>query len=131
MTTSAIGPRLAALYTSGRQVPLNQLEGEFQGYSSAEASVAYAESLAAVEYIRATYGMGDLARLLRRLEKGRVWSQRCAALYMPVMPNLKPRSQTISRRITAARRAVYCPVTRNSIFTPLSSFTVRCVEMIV
>src|SRR5256885_8727858 len=40
---------------SGRQVPLNQLEGEFQGYSSAEASVAYAESLAAVEYIRATY----------------------------------------------------------------------------
>jgi tetratricopeptide (TPR) repeat protein len=70
LTTSAIGPRLAALYTSGRQVPLNQLEGEFQGYSSAEASVAYAESLAAVEYIRATYGMGDLARLLRRLGEG-------------------------------------------------------------
>jgi tetratricopeptide (TPR) repeat protein len=70
LTTSAIGPRLAALYTSGRQVPLNQLEGEFQGYSSAEASVAYAESLAAVEYIRATYGMGDLARLLQRLGEG-------------------------------------------------------------
>ncbi|HXA86436.1 MAG TPA: peptidase MA family metallohydrolase [Candidatus Dormibacteraeota bacterium] len=69
-TTGAIGPRLAALYVSGRQVPLNQLEGEFQGYSSAEASVAYAESLAAVEYIRATYGMGDLARLLQRLGEG-------------------------------------------------------------
>jgi Tfp pilus assembly protein PilF len=70
MTTSVIGPRLAALYASGRQVPLNQLEGEFQGYSSAEASVAYAESLAAVEYIRTTYGMSDLARLLQRLGDG-------------------------------------------------------------
>jgi len=70
LTTGAFGPRLAALYASGRQVPLNQLEGEFQGYSSAEASVAYAESLAAVEYIRATYGMSDLARLLQRLGEG-------------------------------------------------------------
>jgi tetratricopeptide (TPR) repeat protein len=70
MTTGAIGPRLAALYASGRQVPLNQLEGEFQGYSTAEASVAYAESLAAVEYIRSTYGMSDLARLLQRLGEG-------------------------------------------------------------
>jgi tetratricopeptide (TPR) repeat protein len=70
MTTSAFGPRLAALYMSGRQVPLNQLEGEFQGYSTAEASVAYAESLAAVEYIRATYGLGDVARLLQRLGEG-------------------------------------------------------------
>jgi tetratricopeptide (TPR) repeat protein len=70
MTTGAIGPRLAALYASGRQIPLNQLEGEFQDYSSAEASVAYAESLAAVEYIRTTYGLGDLARLLHRLGEG-------------------------------------------------------------
>ncbi|HEX4605455.1 MAG TPA: peptidase MA family metallohydrolase [Candidatus Angelobacter sp.] len=70
MTTNAIGPRLAALYASGRQVPLNQLEGGFQGYSSAEASVAYAESLAAAEYIRATYGLSDLARLLQRLGEG-------------------------------------------------------------
>jgi tetratricopeptide (TPR) repeat protein len=70
LTTGAIGPRLSALYVSGRQVPLNQLEGEFQGYSSTEASVAYAESLAAVEYIRATYGMSDVARLLQRLGEG-------------------------------------------------------------
>jgi tetratricopeptide (TPR) repeat protein len=70
VTTGAIGPRLAALYASDKQVPLNQLEGEFQGYSSAEASVAYAESLAAVEYIRATYGMSDVARLLQRLGEG-------------------------------------------------------------
>lgn len=70
LSTGAFGQRLASLYASGHQVPLNQLEGEFQGYSSAEASVAYAESLAAVEYIRATYGMSDLARLLQRLGEG-------------------------------------------------------------
>jgi tetratricopeptide (TPR) repeat protein len=69
-TTGAIGPRLAALYGSGRQIPLNQLEGGFNDYSSAEASVAYAESLAAVEYIRATCGLSDLARLLQRLGEG-------------------------------------------------------------
>jgi tetratricopeptide (TPR) repeat protein len=70
LSAGAFGPRLAALYASGRQVPLNQLEGGFQEYSSAEALVAYAESLAAVEYIRATYGMSDLARLLQRLGEG-------------------------------------------------------------
>lgn len=69
-TTSEIGPRLASLYASGHQIPLSQLEGEFQGYSPAEASVAYAEGLAAAEYIRNTYGMSDLARLLARLGQG-------------------------------------------------------------
>jgi tetratricopeptide (TPR) repeat protein len=69
-TTSAFGSRLAALYTSGNQIPLNQLEGRFDSYSTAEASVAYAESLAAAEYIRTTYGMGDLARILQRLGEG-------------------------------------------------------------
>jgi tetratricopeptide (TPR) repeat protein len=70
LTTAEIGPRLSALYASGRQIPLSQLEGEFQSYSSAEAAVAYAESLAAVEYIRNTYGMSDVARLLVRLGEG-------------------------------------------------------------
>jgi tetratricopeptide (TPR) repeat protein len=70
MSTGAFGQRLASLYASGHQVPLNQLEGEFQGYSTAEASVAYAESLAAVEYIRNTYGLSDVARLLQRLGEG-------------------------------------------------------------
>lgn len=70
MSTGAIGQRLASLYASGHQVPLNQLEGEFQGYSTAEASVAYAESLAAVEYISNTYGLSDVARMLQRLGEG-------------------------------------------------------------
>jgi hypothetical protein len=58
------------LYSTGHQIPLSQLEGNFEDYSSGEASVAYAEGLAAVEYIRQTYGMGDLARILERLGNG-------------------------------------------------------------
>ena len=70
LTTSAFGSRLAALYISGRQIPLNQLEGRFDGYATGEASVAYAEGLAAAEYIRNTYGMDELARILQRLGQG-------------------------------------------------------------
>lgn len=67
---SAFGSRLATLYVTGHEIPLSQLEGNFEDYSSGEASVAYAEGLAAVEYIRQTYGMGDLARILQRLGDG-------------------------------------------------------------
>ena len=70
LTTSLYGRRLAALYVSGNQIPLNSLESHFASYNAKEASVAYAESLAATEYIRNTYGMGDLARILQRLGEG-------------------------------------------------------------
>jgi tetratricopeptide (TPR) repeat protein len=69
-TTGEIGQRLASLYASGNQVPLSQLEGGFQSFSTPEAFVAYAESLAAAEYIRQNYTMSDLARLLQRLGEG-------------------------------------------------------------
>ena len=39
-------------------------------FSGAEALLAYDESLAAVEYIRDTYGMSDLQRILERLGQG-------------------------------------------------------------
>jgi hypothetical protein len=38
--------------------------------SSAEAAVAYDESLAAVEYIQETYGMSDVQRILQRMADG-------------------------------------------------------------
>ncbi len=64
------GVRLASLYSAGQQIPLSQLEGNFESYSSGEASVAYAESLAATQYIRVNYGMPALAGLLQRLGEG-------------------------------------------------------------
>ena len=69
-TTTAFGSRLAAVYSSGHQIPLSQLEGDFSGFSSDEAAVAYAEGLAAAEYIRNTWGMSDLARIVQRLGDG-------------------------------------------------------------
>lgn len=70
LSTSPIGKRLAALYGSGNQIPLNRLEHSFQVYSAEEADVAYAESLAAAECIRDNYGMSDVARILQRLGDG-------------------------------------------------------------
>jgi len=70
LTTASYGNRLAVLFATGHQIPLSQLEGNFASYSTAEASVAYAEGLAAVEYIRDTYGMGDVARIVQRVGEG-------------------------------------------------------------
>lgn len=70
LSTSRMGRQLAALYGSGNQVPLNQLENSFLNYNADQAAVAYAESLAAVECIREKYGMSDLSRILQRLGEG-------------------------------------------------------------
>jgi hypothetical protein len=69
-STTRIGARLAAVYSSGNQVRLNQLDHSFMGYTTPEAMVAYAEALAAAECIRNKYGMSDLARILERLGEG-------------------------------------------------------------
>jgi hypothetical protein len=46
------------------------LEANFDALEQSGALVAYAESLAAVEYISSTYGISDLARILQRLGEG-------------------------------------------------------------
>jgi hypothetical protein len=55
---------------SGEFVPLAQLEGSFQGMTSEQAHRAYAESLAAAEYLRSAYGMDGLRSLLLQLADG-------------------------------------------------------------
>jgi tetratricopeptide (TPR) repeat protein len=70
LSTAPMGRQLAALYSSGQQIPLNQLESSFLSYNADQAAVAYAESLAAVECIREKYGMSDLSRILQRLGEG-------------------------------------------------------------
>ena len=64
------GRQLAQLFKAQRNIPLNGLEGSFMRFSSAEAYVAYAESLAAVSYINDSYGMGDIQRILQLLGQG-------------------------------------------------------------
>jgi tetratricopeptide (TPR) repeat protein len=64
------GRRLAQLFHSRQEIPFNTLERGFMQFSPLEARLAYDESLAATEYIRNTYGMGDLQRILERLGQG-------------------------------------------------------------
>lgn len=64
------GRRLAQLFQAQREIPLNALEGGFMSFSSQEATLAYDESLAAVQYIIDTYGASDLQQILQRLGQG-------------------------------------------------------------
>jgi Peptidase MA superfamily/Tetratricopeptide repeat len=64
------GKFLADLFQTQHEIPLNALEGGFMQFSSSQAAMAYEESLAAVQYISDTYGMGDLQRILQRLGQG-------------------------------------------------------------
>ena len=64
------GSRLAAMFQAQREIPLNELEGNFMRFSGLEATLAYDESLAAVQYIQDTYGMSDLQSILARLGEG-------------------------------------------------------------
>ena len=69
-SSASNGRPLAQLFAAGAEIPYNMMEGSFMNFSGPEASTAYAESLAAVEYIRDTYGMGDIQRILERLSQG-------------------------------------------------------------
>lgn len=69
--------RLAQLWTEGKRLPLKSLEGPFNDLGAGLASVAYAESLAAVEFLAGQNGLFELVRLLTRLADG---SQMDAAL---------------------------------------------------
>ena len=64
------GHQLAVLFKAQRNIPLNALEGSFQGFSGVQAYLAYAESLAAVSYINDSYGMSDVQRILQRISQG-------------------------------------------------------------
>jgi Peptidase MA superfamily/Tetratricopeptide repeat len=66
----AEGQALAQVFRVQREIPLNALEGSFMRLSSAGASLAYAESLAATQYISDTYGISDLQRILERIGQG-------------------------------------------------------------
>jgi hypothetical protein len=69
-SSASNGHALAQLFSAGAEIPYNMLEGSFMNFSAVEASTAYAESLAAAEYIRDTYGMGDMQRILENLSRG-------------------------------------------------------------
>ncbi len=66
-TTAAMGSQLARSMASGQTAPLSSLEGSFIGLTTDQAQIAYAKSLAALEYLRDTFGMGEVRRILPQL----------------------------------------------------------------
>jgi hypothetical protein len=64
------GHTLAVIYARHQQIPLYALEGSFVKLDRGAAQVAYAEGLATVEYIRDTYGISDVQRVLARIGDG-------------------------------------------------------------
>ncbi|HZU22463.1 MAG TPA: tetratricopeptide repeat protein [Terriglobales bacterium] len=69
-TSATYGGLLPVLYRQNKQIPLAMLEGSFGRLSGAAATVAYGESLAAVEIIQSAYGFSDLVRILQRIGSG-------------------------------------------------------------
>jgi tetratricopeptide (TPR) repeat protein len=70
-SSSAFAGHLARLFHDGTQAPLRNLEGSsFLGLSPAQAQLAYAESLAATEYLRTNCGMYAIRRMLELLNDG-------------------------------------------------------------
>ena len=64
------GSRLAELYRTQHEIPLNALESSFMRFSPLEATVAYEESLAAAQYMIDSYSMSDVQRVLEKLGEG-------------------------------------------------------------
>jgi tetratricopeptide (TPR) repeat protein len=61
---------LVQVYGDGNSAPLGKLEGSWMGLPEGVARYAYAWSLANVEYIIQTQGMGEMNRILERLAAG-------------------------------------------------------------
>jgi len=64
-TTTGLGTQLARAFINDRVPSFTKLEGPFMGLSNDQIGLAYAKSLAALEFLRDTYGMGEIRRLLK------------------------------------------------------------------
>jgi tetratricopeptide (TPR) repeat protein len=66
---------LIQVFDAGHAAPLGRLEGSWMSLSTDVARYAYAWSLANVEYIVETQGMGDVERILDRIADGETTEQ--------------------------------------------------------
>jgi tetratricopeptide (TPR) repeat protein len=66
-TTAGLGAQLARALLRDRLPPFAALEVSFMNLPADQVGLVYAKSLAALEYLRDTYGVGEIRRLLRLL----------------------------------------------------------------
>jgi tetratricopeptide (TPR) repeat protein len=63
--TESFGAELARFMASGETPPYSTLEGSFMNLPGLRAKQAYVKSLAALEYLRETYGMVEIRQMLK------------------------------------------------------------------
>jgi hypothetical protein len=95
-SSATYGHQLVQLFAAGNEIPFNVLEGSFMTFSAPEATAAYAESLAATEYIRDAYGMGEITRILELLSQG---SSTEAALRATVHSDYRQLQDDMTRKL--------------------------------
>lgn len=73
--------RLAELWAEGKRLPWPALHESFTRLGPGMASLAYAQSLAATEYLVSLYGLHELVRLLARLGSGQTIEAALSSIY--------------------------------------------------
>lgn len=66
-STAALGSQLARAMAAGKVPNYPSLEGSFVSLPADQAVLAYGKSLAALEYLRDSFGMGEVRRMLRHM----------------------------------------------------------------
>lgn len=69
-SASAYSAQLGPLFLQRKAIPFSVLEHPFTRFTGMQAQVAYAESLAAVEYLRNRYGLSEIVRMLQSIGSG-------------------------------------------------------------
>jgi tetratricopeptide (TPR) repeat protein len=72
--TDSFGAELARLMAAGETPPYSTLEGSFMSLPGLQAKQAYAKSLAALEYLRETYGMVEIRQMLKLMPTQPIFS---------------------------------------------------------
>jgi hypothetical protein len=62
-----LGEQLARAVTDGHLPSFQALEGPFLNMPQDQVALSYAKSLAALEYLRANYDMGEICNLLKAM----------------------------------------------------------------
>jgi tetratricopeptide (TPR) repeat protein len=66
-TTATMGAQLARALPTGQLPSFQALEGPFLNLPRDQVALAYAKSLAGLEYLRTTFGMGEIRNLLKAM----------------------------------------------------------------
>ena len=69
-TTATLGTQLARAFAAGKVPAFASLDAPFVNLSRDDVGLAYAKSLAGLEYLRDTFGMGEIRRLLKLMPSG-------------------------------------------------------------